>query len=564
MQDDNSTVDQAPSADQAAGASPEGEGGGRSRGRKLRTPFRRRRADAAGEEGRDAGEAADEAAAEAARPGDNARQAEREADEALSYLDKAARSEQRLGKYLNSEAIMPKLHKVLADAGIGSRREMEELIVAGRVSVNGEPAHIGQRVAPNDQVRVNGKPIARPNAKKPPRVILYHKPAGEIVSHDDPGGRASVFARLPKLRTGKWLSVGRLDLNTEGLLIFTTSGDMANRIMHPRYGTEREYAVRVLGEMDEAQRKSLVEGIDLDDGKAAFGSFDYLGGDGSNRWYRVTLQEGRNREVRRMFEAVGVTVSRLIRTRFGDLVLPRSLRRGRWEELEASLVSALMVQLGLLRDDDEAGGRRSKSRQPQSHDSALPPGFGTMERNGMNGARIGRRGKLQGGRAGASAACPSDPFGTGLMFTGGYANGHPLGNDGAGKGGKPAGKGRGRAASAGGQAGGQAGAAKPAGARGGKRAAGGRGKPAANAAVGAAGKSAAGKPAGGRPAKPAGPKAAGKNPARAKNAAKPAGGNKSRSRRGGEGRGDDWQPKGAAAHESRLGFLGGRGGRGDR
>ena len=132
---------------------------------------------------------------------------------------------------------------------------MEELIVAGRVSVNGEPAHIGQRVAPNDQVRVNGKPIMRTNTKKPPRVILYHKPAGEIVSHDDPGGRASVFARLPKLRTGKWLSVGRLDLNTEGLLIFTTSGDMANRIMHPRYGTEREYAVRVLGEMDEAQRR---------------------------------------------------------------------------------------------------------------------------------------------------------------------------------------------------------------------------------------------------------------------------------------------------------------------
>src|SRR5690606_1971918 len=243
-------------------------------------------------------------------------------------------------------------------------------------------------------------------------------PAGEIVSHDDPAGRASVFARLPKLRTGKWLSVGRLDLNTEGLLIFTTSGDMANRIMHPRYGTEREYAVRVLGEMDDATRKSLVEGIQLEDGMAAFGSFEYLGGDGSNRWYRVTLQEGRNREVRRMFEAVGVTVSRLIRTRFGDIVLPRNLRRGRWEELDGSLVTALMVQLGLLRDGDESEGRR-KSRQPQSHDSALPPGFGTLERNGMNGARIGRRGKLQGGRPGSAAACPSDPFGTGLMITGG-------------------------------------------------------------------------------------------------------------------------------------------------
>ncbi|KCV22525.1 putative pseudouridine synthase B, ribosomal large subunit, partial [Bordetella pertussis H934] len=284
----------------ASGEAGDGEGGARARGRKLRTPFRRRRGDAAA-----AGEAgADEAGSQpAAQSEGDARASERDADQALAYLDNAARIEQRLGKYLNSEAVMPKLHKVLADAGIGSRREMEELIVAGRVSVNGEPAHIGQRVAPNDQVRVNGKPIARPNAKKPPRVILYHKPAGEIVSHDDPGGRASVFARLPKLRTGKWLSVGRLDLNTEGLLIFTTSGDMANRIMHPRYGTEREYAVRVLGEMDDAQRKSLTEGIELEDGKAAFGSFEYLGGDGSNRWYRVTLQEGRNREVRRMFEA---------------------------------------------------------------------------------------------------------------------------------------------------------------------------------------------------------------------------------------------------------------------
>ena len=367
MQDDNPRPDDAISGAQpeaSAAREPAAEGdAARGRGRKLRTPFRRRRGDAAAEQA----PAAEGQAAAPSAPveSQDSRGGEQEAEQALSYLDTADRMEQRLGKYLNSEAVMPKLHKVLADAGIGSRREMEELIVAGRVSVNGEPAHIGQRVAPNDQVRVNGKPIMRTNTKKPPRVILYHKPAGEIVSHDDPGGRASVFARLPKLRTGKWLSVGRLDLNTEGLLIFTTSGDMANRIMHPRYGTEREYAVRVLGEMDEAQRRSLVEGIELEDGLAAFGALDYLGGDGSNRWYRVTLQEGRNREVRRMFEAVGVTVSRLIRTRFGDIVLPRTLRRGRWDELDASLVTALMVQLGLLREDDDSGGgnrRRSSSR----------------------------------------------------------------------------------------------------------------------------------------------------------------------------------------------------------
>lgn len=564
MQDDNPRPDDAVSngpAEASAGREPAAEGEARGRGRKLRTPFRRRRGDAAAEQApATEGQAATAGQADAA----DARGGEQEAEQALSYLETADRMEQRLGKYLNSEAVMPKLHKVLADAGIGSRREMEELIVAGRVSVNGEPAHIGQRVAPNDQVRVNGKPIMRANTKKPPRVILYHKPAGEIVSHDDPGGRASVFARLPKLRTGKWLSVGRLDLNTEGLLIFTTSGDMANRIMHPRYGTEREYAVRVLGEMDEAQRQSLVDGIELEDGVAAFGALDYLGGDGSNRWYRVTLQEGRNREVRRMFEAVGVTVSRLIRTRFGDVVLPRTLRRGRWEELDASLVTALMVQLGLLREDDESGGNRRRSKQPQSHDSALPPGFGTMDRNGMNGARIGRRGKIQGGRAGSAgqaAACPSDPFGTGLMIAGGYANGHPLAGEANGnrKGGKPAG-GRGQAGTGGksGGRGGKAGGGKARGVR--AAAAGSAGAP--EAAVGAGRKQAGAKP-GGKPAgarggnagrgnKPAGAGRAGNKTegARAGGNKGPGAGGKPRAARGGSApRGDDWQPRGATAHE---------------
>lgn len=577
MQDDNPRPDDAVSngpAEASAGREPAAEGEARGRGRKLRTPFRRRRGDAAAEQApATEGQAATAGQADAA----DARGGEQEAEQALSYLETADRMEQRLGKYLNSEAVMPKLHKVLADAGIGSRREMEELIVAGRVSVNGEPAHIGQRVAPNDQVRVNGKPIMRANTKKPPRVILYHKPAGEIVSHDDPGGRASVFARLPKLRTGKWLSVGRLDLNTEGLLIFTTSGDMANRIMHPRYGTEREYAVRVLGEMDEAQRQSLVDGIELEDGVAAFGALDYLGGDGSNRWYRVTLQEGRNREVRRMFEAVGVTVSRLIRTRFGDVVLPRTLRRGRWEELDASLVTALMVQLGLLREDDESGGNRRRSKQPQSHDSALPPGFGTMDRNGMNGARIGRRGKIQGGRAGSAgqaAACPSDPFGTGLMIAGGYANGHPLAGEANGnrKGGKPAG-GRGQAGTGGksGGRGGKAGGGKARGVR--AAAAGSAGAPEATVGAGRkpAGAKPSGKPAGarggnaGRGNKPAGAGRAGNKAegARAGGNKGPGAGGKPRAARGGSApRGDDWQPRGASAHESRLGVMGGRGGRG--
>ena len=484
------------------------KGGGRARKPRAATP---RSAGAQGTESRSARPRADASKPRAGRGAAKAKSPEAvdidngaDADQALAYLDKAQKIEQRLGKYLNSEAVTPKLHKVLADAGIGSRREMEELIVAGRVSVNGEPAHIGQRVGPNDQVRVNGRPITRPNASKPPRIILYHKPAGEIVSHDDPAGRATVFARLPKMRVGKWLSVGRLDLNTEGLLILTTSGDLANRLMHPRYGAEREYAVRVLGELAEDQQKQLLKGVQLDDGMAKFGSLEFLGGEGSNRWYRVTLNEGRNREVRRMFEAAGVTVSRLIRTRFGEVVLPRNLRRGRWEELDGSLVTALMVQLGLIKDEAVQGGSRRGARpaQPVSHDSALPPGFGTLERNGTSGAKISRRGKLSGGRVvpgGVAQSFPSDPYGTGLSFAGGLPNGHPEG--------KPVGKGR---------------RASPA-----------RGKPEAGAGR---------KPAAAR--RTDAPGRGAKGPARSGRGAKSGG-----------GRGDDWQPKSASAHESRLGVL---------
>ena len=221
----------APETPSAADSRPEN---GKPRGRKLRTPFRRRRGDAqqggahgAGSQGDEPTEAIDTGSAE-------------EADRALGYLKDAHPTARRLDRFLNSDVLMPKLHKVLADAGIGSRRDMEELIIAGRVSVNGEPAHVGQRIGPDDKVRVNGRLVTRPKAGKLPRVILYHKPAGEIVSHDDPEGRASVFARLPRIRTGKWLSVGRLDLNTEGLLILTTSGDLANRLSHPRFGAERE------------------------------------------------------------------------------------------------------------------------------------------------------------------------------------------------------------------------------------------------------------------------------------------------------------------------------------
>ncbi|MEZ5727651.1 MAG: pseudouridine synthase [Burkholderiaceae bacterium] len=220
---------------------------------------------------------------------------------------------------------------------------MEELIVAGRVSVNGQPAHIGQRIGPKDQIRVNGRPLKRKPTAPAARVLLYHKPAGEICTRDDPERRSTVFDRLPKLKGARWVAVGRLDFNTEGLLIFTTSGDLANRLMHPRYGWEREYAVRILGRIDDPIRQQLLDGIQLDDGPARFSCVDDLGGDGANAWYRVIIGEGRNREVRRMFEAVGLTVSRLVRVRFGPVGMPPGLARSRWVELPHGEVERLVA-----------------------------------------------------------------------------------------------------------------------------------------------------------------------------------------------------------------------------
>jgi len=237
-------------------------------------------------------------------------------------------------RVLQPEADAPKLHKVLAQSGIGSRRDMEDLIQDGHVTVNGEVAHVGQRVSFGDQVKVNGKPVRLRIVPPTPRIIAYHKPVGEIVSRDDPQNRPSVFRRLPQLQQGKWQSVGRLDINTEGLLLFTTSGELANQLMHPRFGVEREYAVRVLGTLSTEDKAELLNGVDVDGQKASFKSVEDGGGDGANRWYRVVITEGRNREVRRLFEAVDLTVSRLIRIRYGSFVLPLGLKRGVWVDLE--------------------------------------------------------------------------------------------------------------------------------------------------------------------------------------------------------------------------------------
>jgi 23S rRNA pseudouridine2605 synthase len=239
-------------------------------------------------------------------------------------------------------AITCKLHKLLAQKGLGSRREMETLIATGRVSINGRVAEVGERVGPGDVVRV-GKRIIRFRAEESlPRVILYHKPEGEIVSRSDPEGRPTVFDKLPHLKSSKWIAIGRLDFNTSGLLIFTTDGGLANRLMHPRFEVEREYAVRVLGQLTKEQMVALTSGVELKDGLAKFSFLSDQGGEGSNHWYRVILREGKNREVRRMFEAVGLTVSRLMRVRFGPINLPPWIKRGKWTELDDKQMNRLL------------------------------------------------------------------------------------------------------------------------------------------------------------------------------------------------------------------------------
>ena len=266
----------------------------------------------------------------------------------------------------------PKLHKALADAGYGSRRELEEWIVAGRVSVNGLPAHVGQRVGPEDRIRVNGKLAQLKFLLRLPRVLVYHKPEGEIVSKDDPDGRPSVFARLPRLRSGRWISIGRLDFNSCGLLLFTNDGGLANRMMHPRYEIEREYAVRILGEATPEVLARLRSGIELEDGLASFRLIAEAGGEGANRWYRVVLTEGRNREVRRMFEAVGLMVSRLMRVRYGPVQLSPRLKRGQCRDLEPGEVQELLKLLpqqkaGALAGSDAAADGDGEGEFDRDH-----------------------------------------------------------------------------------------------------------------------------------------------------------------------------------------------------
>ena len=264
-----------------------------------------------------------------------------------------------------------RLHKRLADAGLGSRRKMEKLISDGKITLNDKLATLGVRVTASDEVRIDGRRINLPATGGIPQVLLYHKPEGEIVSQKDPQGRASVFDKLPRIRHTKWIAVGRLDINSSGLLLFTNHGELANRLMHPRFDVEREYAVRVWGELTPQQMQMLVAGLNLSDGPAKLESIIAQGGEGANRWYHVVLKEGRNREVRRLFEALSLTVSRLMRVRFGPIQLPSRVKRGQMLKLEPKAVLALLDWVGLPRPTTPLK-QRSRHEEERAHSIFTP------------------------------------------------------------------------------------------------------------------------------------------------------------------------------------------------
>lgn len=302
-------------------------------------------------------------------------------------------------RVLAPDADAPKLQKVLAQSGIGSRRDIEEWIAEGKIEVNGEVAHVGQRISFGDRVRVNGKEVRVRISPPNPRILAYHKPTGEVSTFNDPEGRPTVFRTLPRVQGQKWQSVGRLDINTEGLLLFTNSGELANQLMHPRFGVEREYAARVLGALSDEQRARLLEGVNVEGQTASFKSIEDGGGEGANRWYRVVITEGRNREVRKLFEAVGMVVSRLIRIRYGTVVLPRGLKRGVWVELGDDDVRVIR----------RLAGHTSHSGQGQPQGQGHGQGKGQPQQQGGKNDRNKRRSDDRHSGVGPRPSRPPEP-----------------------------------------------------------------------------------------------------------------------------------------------------------
>jgi len=256
-----------------------------------------------------------------------------------------------------------RLQKALARMGFGSRREIERWIEQGRVKVNGEVVELGIKVKEGDRAEFNGKRIVIRPAKAEVRVLVYNKPVGQVCSRKDEKGRPSVFEHLPKITNARWVSVGRLDINTSGLILFTNNGELANRLMHPSNEVEREYAVRVRGEVTDEKLRQLKKGVLLEDGPAHFDNIEDGGGDGANHWYHVVLREGRNREVRRLWEAIDTQVSRLIRIRYANVHLPRDLRQGKAVDLELKDVKQIMQSVGLKLDEKSIIKERSQKQK---------------------------------------------------------------------------------------------------------------------------------------------------------------------------------------------------------
>lgn len=300
-----------------------------------------------------------------------------------------------------------RLQKVLARAGLGSRREIEGWIRAGRIRINGELAELGAQLSGGEAVTLDGKPLTLA-APETQRVIAYHKPVGELCTRHDAEGRPTVFDQLPRLNQGRWISVGRLDINTSGLLLLTTDGELANRLMHPAQQLEREYAVRVFGEIDGLILNHLLEGVELEDGPARFLSLRDAGGSGANHWYHVVLGEGRNREVRRLWESQGVQVNRLIRVRYGPIELGRRPPAGKWRELEPAEIAALRAAAGLpavrqkrpraaAQPEKRAPGRSSGhvANKPSGKTAGRMPGRGTDKPSAKANAPRRGRGRPQ-------------------------------------------------------------------------------------------------------------------------------------------------------------------------
>jgi 23S rRNA pseudouridine2605 synthase len=257
-----------------------------------------------------------------------------------------------------------RIQKVLARAGYGSRRQLEALIKEGKVTVNGSVAKLGDQVEMGDTLRLDGKPLSAKRLwQRPQQVLLYNKPVGEVCTRKDPEGRRTIFQSLPTPEEGRWVSVGRLDINTSGLIILTTDGELANRLMHPSNEMDREYAVRVLGAVSPEIMQNLRDGVELDDGKAKFNDIQEAGGEGANHWYHVVIQEGRNREVRRLWESQGVQVSRLMRVRYGPIIIPSQLKMGRWMMLEGNDVAALYEEVDLQAQVVAPVGRAQRDKK---------------------------------------------------------------------------------------------------------------------------------------------------------------------------------------------------------